>query len=92
MALCAPVLNRNMETELQRKEWLHYFARQRGTQEASASRPVPLAPLPLVIRERLHRQAGICDKDRGSHRHHSFFCSFPLFPHLFAEKRWDRMP
>ena len=31
-ALCAPMPNRNTETELwrRRKEWLYYFARQRG--------------------------------------------------------------
>ena len=32
LALCAPMLNRSTETELwrRRKEWLYYFARQRG--------------------------------------------------------------
>ena len=32
LSLCAPMLNRNTETELwkRKKEWLYFFARQRG--------------------------------------------------------------
>ena len=51
-----------------------------------------LPPIPLVIRERSHSQAGECDQDRGSHSRHSFFCKVSLFTHLFAVKRWDWMP
>ena len=45
LALCALVLNRNMETDFGGKErWLYFFARQEGKQQTTASRTVPHSP------------------------------------------------
>ena len=45
---CTPTPNRNMETELEETEKGVLIARQRGTQQASASRMVP--PLEGIVR------------------------------------------
>ena len=43
LAFCASMSNRNTETKLwwRSKEWFYYFARQRGTEQASTSRTDP---------------------------------------------------
>ena len=54
LALCAPLPNRNTGTELwRRKEWLHFFARQKGNTVGENLKTC--AHHPLVNRERLYR-------------------------------------
>ena len=64
LALCAPIQNRNRDTELWRrkKEWFYFFTRKVEAQQASTSRTEPHS---LVNRERLYSQAGAHDKGQG---------------------------
>ena len=60
LALCAPVPSRIME-----KERVALLPCQ-AMGEHRRLAPQKLCPLSLVSRERLHSQAGVCDKDEGS--------------------------
>ena len=93
LALCAPMSNRNMETELwrRRKEWFYYFARQRGnTVGFHLKNFVPL----LGGWERLYRQTGVRDKDQGNNSLHPF-CKVSKGWHCWldfsvVESRWRK--